>query len=88
MIADPNAVFFTARNLAAVNVPVQLWASEYGGDGVTPEGVAAVGNSLAAKHEYRVVPELLESHKRRPVFVDARRAFDKTGVGHYDGIGL
>jgi predicted dienelactone hydrolase len=56
VMADPHAVFFTARNLAAVNVPVQLWASEYGGDGVTPEGVAAVGNSLAAKHEYRVVP--------------------------------
>jgi predicted dienelactone hydrolase len=53
VIVDPLAVFFTADSFAAVKVPVQLWASEYGGDGVSPESVAAVDRSLPAKHEYR-----------------------------------
>jgi predicted dienelactone hydrolase len=33
-----------------------LWASEHGGDGVTPESVAAVDRSLPVTHEYHVVP--------------------------------
>ena len=56
VIVDPLAVFFTADSLAAVNMPVQLWASEYGGDGVSPESVAAVDRSLPARHEFHVVP--------------------------------
>ena len=55
MIADPLAVFFTADSFAAVEVPVHLWASEYGGDGVAPESVAAVHRSLPARHESHVV---------------------------------
>jgi predicted dienelactone hydrolase len=56
VIADPLSVFFAADSFAAVRVPVQLWASERGGNGVTPEGVAAVDRNLPAPHEYRVVP--------------------------------
>jgi predicted dienelactone hydrolase len=57
VVADPlGGFFFTAQSLAAVNVPVQLWASERGGDGVTLESVAAVNRNLPAKHEYHVVP--------------------------------
>ena len=56
MIADPPSVFFTAESLASVEVPVQLWASEHGGDGVTDRGVAAVDRNLSARHEYHVVP--------------------------------
>jgi predicted dienelactone hydrolase len=56
VMADPLAVFFTADSLAAVKVPVQLWASEYGGDGVSPESVAAVDRSLPARHEFHMVP--------------------------------
>jgi predicted dienelactone hydrolase len=56
VIVDPLAVFFSADSFAAVEVPVQLWASEHGGDGVSPESVAAVERSLPAKHEYHVVP--------------------------------
>jgi predicted dienelactone hydrolase len=56
VIADPLAVVFTAESLAAIKVPVQLWASEYGGDGVLPHDVAAVDANLPAKHEYRVAP--------------------------------
>ena len=36
VIADPLAVFFTVDSFVAVTVPVQLWASEHGGDGVSP----------------------------------------------------
>ncbi len=56
VIADPLAVFFTADSFAAVEVPVQLWASEHGGDGVSPESVAAVERSLPATHAYYVAP--------------------------------
>jgi predicted dienelactone hydrolase len=55
VIADPLAVFFTANNLTPVTVPVQLWASEFGGDGVSLESIAAVDRSLPAEHEYHVV---------------------------------
>jgi len=37
-------------------VPVQLWQSERGGDGVSPESVAVVDKNLPTKHEYHVVP--------------------------------
>jgi predicted dienelactone hydrolase len=56
VIADPLTVLFTAESFAAIKVPVQLWGSERGGDGVLPESVVAVNKSLPAKHEYRVVP--------------------------------
>ena len=56
MIADPLSVFFNADSLASVKVPVQLWASEHGGNGVTDRSVAAVDRNLPAQHEYHVVP--------------------------------
>jgi predicted dienelactone hydrolase len=56
VIVDPLTVFLTVGSFAAVKVPVQLWASERGGDGVSLESVAAVDRSLPRKHEYHVVP--------------------------------
>lgn len=56
VLADPHAIFFTADSLAAIRVPVQLWASERGGDGVLPHHVARVDQYLRAEHEYHVVP--------------------------------
>jgi predicted dienelactone hydrolase len=62
VLADPPGSFFAADSFAAVTVPVQLWASEFGGRGlrgVMPglaEGVAALNRNLPAKHEYHVVP--------------------------------
>ena len=57
VIADPlGGLFFTAESLSAVTTPVQLWASELGGDGVTQASVAAVNQNLPAKHEYHLVP--------------------------------
>ena len=61
VIADPPGNYFTADSFAAVNAPIQLWASETGGRGlpniaVTPEGVAAINKDLTVKREYHVVP--------------------------------
>jgi hypothetical protein len=39
-----------------LGIPVQLWASELGGDGVLPHTADIVDKSLPSKHEYRVVP--------------------------------
>ena len=51
VIVDPLSVFSTA-GLAKISVPVQLWASEYGGDGVMPENVAAVRQGLPQAPEF------------------------------------
>jgi predicted dienelactone hydrolase len=40
----------------AVRVPIQLWRSERGGGGVTPESVAAVAEALPVKTTVRTVP--------------------------------
>ena len=53
-IADPLS-FFSAGDLKNVTAPIQLWASEFGGDGVTPESVAAVDRDLPTKPDYHVV---------------------------------
>ncbi|GGP27958.1 alpha/beta hydrolase family protein [Silvimonas amylolytica] len=55
VIVDPLSVF-SAAGLARVSVPVQLWASEFGGDGVTPERVAAIGKGLPQAPEFYSVP--------------------------------
>jgi predicted dienelactone hydrolase len=56
VIADPLSVFFTADSFGAVGIPIQLWASEHGGDGVQPHSVEVVDRNLPRKHEYHVVP--------------------------------
>jgi predicted dienelactone hydrolase len=56
VIADPLSVFFTADSFVGVKIPVQLWASEFGGDGVLPHSVDIVDKNLPSKHEYHVVP--------------------------------
>ena len=55
VIADPLTILFGAESFAAINVPVQLWASEHGGDGVSLESVASVAGKLKAAHEDLVV---------------------------------
>ena len=56
VIADPPTVTFTASSFGAVQVPVQLWASEFGGDGVLPHSADIADSKLPSKHEYHVVP--------------------------------
>jgi predicted dienelactone hydrolase len=54
VIADPLAVFLTPDSFLSVTAPVQLWASEFGGQGVSHASVAAVDRNLPADHEYCV----------------------------------
>ena len=55
VITDPQVVPFSSQSYAMVNVPVQLWASEYAGDLVLPNDVATVDKNLPGPHEYHVV---------------------------------
>ena len=56
VIADPAfGRLFDRDSLDAVKAPLQLWASERGGDGVTPALVAAINGNLPSKPDYRVV---------------------------------
>jgi len=47
---------FTPQGLKDVKVPIQLWASARGGDGVLPEDGTTIDRSLPAKPEYHIVP--------------------------------
>ena len=55
VVADPLAIFFTAEAVAPIKTPVQLWASEQGGDGVFLRDVAPLDTKLSAPHEFHVV---------------------------------
>lgn len=55
VIADPLTVFFTEESFKSVTVPVQLWGSERGGDGVTPQSVVDIASALPTKPEFHVV---------------------------------
>jgi predicted dienelactone hydrolase len=48
---------FTVRGLKDVKVPIQLWASARGGDGVLPEDGATIERNLPARPEYHVVAD-------------------------------
>jgi predicted dienelactone hydrolase len=54
-IADPLSVFFSAGSFSGVTIPVQLWGSETGGDGVEPKTVEAVDAWLKAPHTFTKV---------------------------------
>ncbi|RSZ37068.1 MULTISPECIES: dienelactone hydrolase [unclassified Variovorax] len=54
VIADPLSMLFDAQGLKNVTIPIELWASAYGGDGVTPENVAAVRRNLPVAPEWHV----------------------------------
>lgn len=55
VVADPLSILFTAEGLAGITIPVQLWGSEKGGDGVEPETVEAVNTALKAPHTFTKV---------------------------------
>lgn len=55
IVADPLAIFFTAESLAPIRTPVQVWASELGGDGVFLRDVAPIDRQLSVAHEFHVV---------------------------------
>lgn len=58
VVADPlSIVFRTTDSLKSVKVPIQLWSSQYGGSGVSPESVGTLANLLPDKPDFRIVPK-------------------------------
>ena len=55
VVADPLAIFFTTDAVASIRIPVQLWASEHGGDGVSLRDVAPLDKTLSSPHEFHLV---------------------------------
>lgn len=56
VIADPVSIFFSEASFSNVKIPVQLWRSELGGGGVTPESVANVIGEMPTKPDVHFVP--------------------------------
>ncbi|SAK81628.1 dienelactone hydrolase-like protein [Caballeronia pedi] len=55
VLADPLDAFPTPATVQNISAPIQLWASEYGGDGVLPETTPALSKLLPTKPEYHLV---------------------------------
>ena len=53
VVVDPLNLF-DAAGLKSVHVPVQLWASEHGGDGVALADIEAIRSALPREPEYHV----------------------------------
>ncbi|MEX3956155.1 alpha/beta hydrolase family protein [Trinickia sp. EG282A] len=56
VLADPLDEFPTSASLKDVKAPIQLWASQFGGDGVLPETMPALAHALPQSPEFHVVP--------------------------------
>lgn len=55
VVADPLNAFPDRNAVKNVGIPVQLWSSERGGDGVAPQDMVRLSDDLPAKPEYRTV---------------------------------
>lgn len=55
VVADPLNVFPGSGDLRNLKIPVQLWSSERGGDGVAPQDTARLRDDLPVKPDYRMV---------------------------------
>lgn len=55
VVADPLNAFPGAEDLKNIGIPVQLWSSEQGGDGVVPQDIARLRDELPGKPDYRTV---------------------------------
>jgi predicted dienelactone hydrolase len=57
VLADPLDAFPTASSLKNVTAPIQLWASQFGGDGVLPETAPALAGALPRRPEFHLVAD-------------------------------
>ena len=57
VLADPLDEFPSAKTLKDVKAPIQLWASQFGGDGVLPETMPALARALPDEPDYHLVAE-------------------------------
>lgn len=87
--ADPLNAFPGAGDLKNITIPVQLWSSERGGDGVAPQDVARLRDDLSVKPDYRMVkgaghfsfiaPCPAEMEKAVPQICSDAAGFDRAG---------
>lgn len=56
VLADPLNMFPTTQSLKGVHAPIQLWSSEFGGDGVLPGTGQALDGALPTKPDFHLVP--------------------------------
>ncbi|WP_432467466.1 alpha/beta hydrolase family protein [Agarivorans sp. Z349TD_8] len=57
VIADPlSNVFVTSDSLKHITKPIELWASQEGGHGVSPKDVPAIAHNLPMKPTFHLVP--------------------------------
>ncbi|NTG28705.1 dienelactone hydrolase [Agrobacterium rhizogenes] len=56
VLADPLSFFPTEDSLKAIKAPIQLWGSQYGGDGVLPQSVVSLSKDLPNKPDFHSVP--------------------------------
>jgi predicted dienelactone hydrolase len=56
-LADPPVLegLFSRERLAGVTIPLLLWRSALGGDGVTPDAIDALEQLLPGRPDYRTV---------------------------------
>jgi predicted dienelactone hydrolase len=88
VIADPVSVFFRKDSFSNVKIPVQLWRSEFGGGGVTPESVSNVIGDISPSPDVHFVPNSqhlsfmapcsAELAKRAPEICNDQPGFDRT----------
>lgn len=88
VLADPLDEFPTAKSLKDVKAPIQLWASQYGGDGVLPETMPALAHVLPTEPDFHVVsnaghfsflpPCSQQLAKASPDLCVDAKAFDRT----------
>ncbi|MBB4953138.1 putative dienelactone hydrolase [Agrobacterium vitis] len=94
VIADPlSSVFSAPESVQNVTAPIQMWGSQYGGDGVSPENLQTVVNNLSVKPDFHLVPNSehfvfltvcpAELVKNLPELCVDRPGFDRTAF-HQD----
>ncbi len=92
VLADPLYGALFVNGLRGVTVPVQLWASEQGGDGVSLADVQALRTALPMPPDYRTVPAghfafiapcSPQRAKAAPAICTDRAGFDRTSF-HQD----
>ncbi|WP_109482742.1 alpha/beta fold hydrolase [Paraburkholderia sp. C35] len=92
VLADPLNEFPERSDLKHVQVPIQLWASQYGGDGVLPETSPALADALPQRPEFHVVPQAAHFaflapcspslKQSAPEICDDAQGFDRTEFHH------
>lgn len=57
VLADPLSFFSKRDSLKDVKKPIQLWGSQYGGDGVLPQSVVSLAQNLPVKPDFHLVTD-------------------------------